>query len=301
MDHTQIEELLGVYALDALDPGTAAEVEVHLEGCVRCALEVAQHHEVAGLLANSGGSAPAGVWTGIADRLGGTSDQAWGRLAARLDPPGADRAADATDAMVATTADTTTADTTPAETTAADEGGAVRDPVVPLGAGTRRRRWAMAGSGLVAGAAAVLALVFGLQVHHLNGQVDALRAGPQLSAAERAALASPSTRRIPLASTASTGGRSTPATIVLTATGTGFLVNDSTGGLSPLPAGRTYQLWGVVGGRAISLGLLGPHPGIVPFSAAGTAPVTGFAVTDEVAGGVVRSANRPVAVGSVRV
>ena len=291
MDHTQIEELLGVYALDALDPGTAAEVEVHLEGCVRCAVEVAQHHEVAGLLANSGGTAPAGVWTGIAEQLGGTSDQAWGRLAARLDPPGAGRAADSTDITVTTTADITTV----------GAGDAARAPVVPLGAGVRRRRWAMAGSGLVAGAAAVLALVFGLQVHHLNGQVDALRAGPQLSAAERAALASPSTRRVPLASTASTGARSTPATIVLTAAGTGFLVNDSTGGLSPLPAGRTYQLWGVVGGRAISLGLLGPHPGIVPFSAAGTAPVTEFAVTDEVAGGVVRSANRPVAVGSLRV
>ena len=291
MDHTQIEELLGVYALDALDPGTAAEVEVHLEGCVRCAVEVAQHHEVSGLLANSGGAAPAGVWTGIAEQLGGTSDQAWGRLAARLDPPGTGRAADSADITVTTTADTTTV----------GAGDAARAPVVPLGAGVRRRRWAMAGSGLVAGAAAVLALVFGLQVHHLNGQVDALRAGPQLSAAERAALASPSTRRIPLASTASTGARSTPATIVLTAAGTGFLVNESTGGLSPLPAGRTYQLWGVVGGRAISLGLLGPHPGIVPFSAAGTAPVTGFAVTDEVAGGVVRSTNRPVAVGSLRV
>ncbi|HVC67043.1 MAG TPA: anti-sigma factor, partial [Acidimicrobiales bacterium] len=252
----------------------------------------AQHHEVAGLLANSGGTAPAGVWTGIAEQLGGTSDQAWGRLAARLDPPGAGRAADSTDITVTTTADITTV----------GAGDAALAPVVPLGAGVRRRRrWAMAGSGLVAGAAAVLALVFGLQVHHLNGQVDALRAAPQLSAAERAALASPSTRRVPLASTASTGARSTPATIVLTAAGTGFLVNDSTGGLSPLPAGRTYQLWGVVGGRAISLGLLGPHPGIVPFSAAGTAPVTEFAVTDEVAGGVVRSANRPVAVGSVRV
>jgi len=287
MDHAEIEELLGVYALDALDPGAAAEVEAHLEGCVRCAVEVAQHHDVAGLLANSGGAAPAGVWTGIAEQLGGTSDQAWGRLAARLDPPGRDRGADSADATVTTTADAGTVGA-----------GA---PVVPLGAGIRRRRWVMAGSGLVAAAAAVLALVFGLQVHHLNGQVDALRAGPQLSAAERAALASPSTRRIPLASTASTGARSTPATVVLTAAGTGFLVNDSSGGLSPLPAGRTYQLWGVVGGRAISLGLLGPRPGIVPFSAAGTVPVTGFAVTDEVAGGVVRSANRPVAVGSVRV
>jgi hypothetical protein len=57
----------------------------------------------------------------------------------------------------------------------------------------------------------------------------------------------------------------------------------------------------VVGDRTISLGLLGPHPDIVPFSVAGSAPVTEFAVTDEVAGGVVTSRNQPVAVGTVRV
>ena len=171
------------------------------------------------------------------------------------------------------------------------------DPATRRGRG----RWVSAGAGLVAAAAAVLALVFGLQVHHLHGQVDALQGGPQLSAAERAALASPSTRKVPLAATGSTGAGSTPATIVLTAAGTGFLVDDSGDGLAPLPGDRTYQLWGVVGGRAISLGLLGPHPGIVPFSVAGSAPVTEFAITDEVAGGVVASANHPIAVGAVRV
>jgi hypothetical protein len=147
----------------------------------------------------------------------------------------------------------------------------------------------------------VLALVFGLQVHHLNGQVNALQSGPQMSAAERAALASPSTREIALASTSQTGERSTPATIVLTAAGTGFVIDHSDDGLAPLPADRTYQLWGVVGDRTISLGLLGPHPGIVPFSVAGSAPVTGFAITDEVAGGVVQSMHSPVAVGAVQV
>ena len=62
-------------------------VEAHLEECVRCAAEVGQHHEVAGLLANSGGAAPADVWDGIAGRLGGTSDESWDRLAARLEVP----------------------------------------------------------------------------------------------------------------------------------------------------------------------------------------------------------------------
>lgn len=276
LSHTEIEELLGAYALDAVEPETAAVIEAHLDGCVRCSIEVGQHHEVTGLLANSGGTAPADLWGGIAVQLAGTSDQSWDRLAARLDVPGEDRALDA---------------------------ASVPAPVVPIESGRRRARVAASGAGLVAAAAAVLALVLGLQVHHLNGQVNALQAGPQLSAAERAALASPTTRRIPLAGTSSTGAGHTPATIVLTAAGTGFVIDDAAegDGLAPLPADRTYQLWAVMGDRTISLGLLGPNPGIVPFSVAGSAPVTEFAITDEVTGGVVTSHNQPVAVGALRV
>ena len=273
LSHEEIEELLGAYALDAVEPDVAAVIEAHLEGCMRCAVEVAQHHEVAGLLANAGGAPPASLWDGIAAQLDGTSDQSWDRLAARLDEPGADRDVAATE---------------PAAT------------VIPI-EGSRRRQWGSVGAGLVAAAAAVLALVFGLQVHHLNGQVNALQSGPQLSAAERAALASPSSRKVALDSTSTTGERSTPATIVLTAAGTGFVIDHSADGLAPLPADRTYQLWGVVGNRTISLGLLGPRPGIVPFSVAGSAPVSEFAITDEVAGGVVQSKNSPVAVGVTRV
>ena len=158
-----------------------------------------------------------------------------------------------------------------------------------------------AGAGLVAAAAVVIALVLGLQVHHLHGQVNALQATPNLSSAERAAIAAPGTTRVPLSAPGADSQGSTPATIVLTAAGTGFVINDSGDGLAALPADRTYQLWGVVGDRTISRGLLGPLPDIVPFSVAGSAPVTEFAVTDEVAGGVVTSRNQPVAVGTVRV
>ena len=84
--HEEIQELLGVYALDAVDPETAAMVERHLGECVRCSIEVAQHHEVAGLLANSGGASPAGLWSGIASRLDGSAPPSWERLAKRLGP-----------------------------------------------------------------------------------------------------------------------------------------------------------------------------------------------------------------------
>jgi len=270
LSHAEIEELLGAYALDAVDPGTAAVVEEHLDGCVRCAAEVAQHHEVAGLMANSGGAPPTALWDGIAGRLGGTSDDSWDRLAARLDVP---------------------------DDGAARGGG----DVVPLDQSRRRSRRVTAGAGLVAAAAAAVALTLGVQVDHLHSQVSALQAAPQLSGAERAALAARGTERITLTDPSRPGAHATPATIVLTASGTGFVVNDRGDGLAPLASDRTYQLWGVVGSRTISLGLLGTHPGIVPFSVAGSPGVTTFAITDEVAGGVVKSANQPVAVGTVQV
>jgi len=169
-----------------------------------------------------------------------------------------------------------------------------------MGARSLSRRYRF-GAGLAAAAAAVIALTLGVQVNHLHHQVSALQASPQLSAAERAALAAPGTRRIPLVGPTRTGPGATPATIVLTAAGTGFVIDDRNGGLAALPSDRTYQLWGVVGSKTISLGLLGPRPGIVPFSVAGSPGVSAFAITDEVAGGVVTSANQPVAVGTVQV
>ena len=291
LSHTEIEELLGAYALDAVEPETAAIIEAHLEGCVRCAAEVDQHHEVAGLLANSGGVPPVDLWDGIAGRLGGTSDESWDRLAARLEVPTS--RAPGTGQAAGRSGD---------ERTATPASGPVRAAaVVPIDAARRRSRLVAAGAGLVAAAAVVIALVLGLQVHHLHGQVNALQAMPNLSSAERAAIAAPGTARVPLSIPGVAGQGSTPATIVLTAAGTGFVINDAADGLAPLPADRTYQLWGVVGSKAISLGLLGSRPGIVPFSVAGSHGVSAFAITDEVAGGVVTSTNHPVAEGKVQV
>lgn len=286
LSHTEIEEFLGAYALDAVDRETADIIEAHLDGCVRCAAEVSQHHEVAGLLANSGGVPPAELWEGIAGRLGGTSEESWDRLAARLDVP-ADRPSDGA----------VPGERVPQPHRAVASGG----DVVPIGTARRRSRLVAAGAGLVAAAAAVIALVLGLQVHHLNGQVNALQATQNLSTAERAAIAAPNTTRVVMSAPGATGQGSTPATIVLTAAGTGFVINDAGDGLAPLPSDRTYQLWGVVGSKVISLGLLGSRPGIVPFSVAGSHGVSAFAITDEVAGGVVASANQPVAEGKVQV
>lgn len=67
--HDEIAELLGVYALDAVDDDERALVEQHLGGCPRCAAEVADHREVAAMLAHTGAPAPDGVWTRILSEL----------------------------------------------------------------------------------------------------------------------------------------------------------------------------------------------------------------------------------------
>lgn len=71
MTHTEIEELLGAYALDAVTPEEADEVERHLQECPRCRAEVEAHRETASSLAHLGADAPEGVWERIAERLDG--------------------------------------------------------------------------------------------------------------------------------------------------------------------------------------------------------------------------------------
>lgn len=69
LKHHEIEELLGVYALDAVSAEEADLVEAHLRECPRCRAEVADHREVAASLAHVGSTAPPGVWSRIAGSL----------------------------------------------------------------------------------------------------------------------------------------------------------------------------------------------------------------------------------------
>lgn len=69
MSHEEIEELLGAYALDAVEPAEAGLIEAHLAECPRCRAELKQHREVAALLGNAGAEAPPDLWDRIASHL----------------------------------------------------------------------------------------------------------------------------------------------------------------------------------------------------------------------------------------
>ena len=71
LNHQEIEELLGAYALDAVDPDEVAAVERHLVDCPRCRAAVDAARELAGSLgtaaaAADGDVAPPELWGGIA-------------------------------------------------------------------------------------------------------------------------------------------------------------------------------------------------------------------------------------------
>jgi hypothetical protein len=72
LNHEDIQQLLGAYAIDAVDGDEREAVELHLMECPRCRAEVAEHREAAAFLAHTGVNAPAGLW----DRIVGTLEEA---------------------------------------------------------------------------------------------------------------------------------------------------------------------------------------------------------------------------------
>lgn len=69
MSHDEIQELLGAYALDAVDPDERIEIDDHLRDCARCRAEVAEHRGTAAFLAHTGADAPEALWDRIASSI----------------------------------------------------------------------------------------------------------------------------------------------------------------------------------------------------------------------------------------
>lgn len=67
--HDELQSLLGAYALDAVDPEEAAELERHVAQCPRCRAELSHHLAAAPLLGGAGGEAPAGVWEKVVETI----------------------------------------------------------------------------------------------------------------------------------------------------------------------------------------------------------------------------------------
>jgi anti-sigma-K factor RskA len=146
----------------------------------------------------------------------------------------------------------------------------------------------------IAAAAVVVAAVLGVNLIRADHQVTQLRSAVGTSArtAVAAALDTSGHRVVNLES----ADHRRLAQFVLVPNGQGYLVTST---LPRLPSTATYQLWGVVGGRSISLGLLGTSPDQATFTWAEAHKPTVLAITVEPAGGSVRPSAHMVATGTV--
>jgi len=151
------------------------------------------------------------------------------------------------------------------------------------------RRWSRLGA-IISVAAVAVSLVLGLRVVDLQNQVDA---DPTLEDLASSAMNDPNALIVDLV--AQEGYEGASARIVVDDDGLGYVVSDT---LEALESSRTYQLWAIVadGGesRVISAGVLGPDPGISQFQT--QAALAGFAITEEIAGGVAVSESPAVVV-----
>ncbi len=186
LDHQGIKELLAAHALDAVDPEEAAAIEAHVATCARCSSELAGFREAIGLVANSGGDAPARLWETISARIGRPPATAGQPAPRRLSVSSA----------AASTAKS-----------------GVRSP--------RLRPWALA-----AAAALVVIAALGVQLGRLDHQVSQLQAvsGQQgITQAAESALENPQARRVTLDAAHSSGPALVQ--IAILPSGAGFFVN----------------------------------------------------------------------------
>lgn len=185
--HDEISELLGVYALDAVDDEEREAVERHLATCPRCAAEVSEHREVAATMAYTGAPAPEGLWTKIAESL---------------------------------------EESPPAMNLALTPSAAPEDaPVVDLSARRERRNWLPMGA--VAAALVVVALIAGVLIGNATGSDgQPAQQGSDLALEDvaRRVMNDPDAARVTLESPE---GETMSATAAVDPDGSGYLVGSS--------------------------------------------------------------------------
>jgi anti-sigma factor RsiW len=263
MTHDETEALLGAYALDATSEDEREQVEAHLAGCPRCQAELAAHREMVAMMATGFSSeVPEQVW----EKVAASTFSGVARQQATVPPP---RLGQLTERRA------------PA--------GRARLAVLA----SRLRALALALGTAAAAAAIALASLFGVQVGQLHSQVHRLEQQVTSASLATAAALAAAGPHATVTLTASDGTRA--ATVIVTPKGYGYWISSR---LADLPASETYQLWGLVRGKPVSLGLLGPEPRQASLFRleAGTAKLM---VTAEPSGGVPLPTTAVLAVGTV--
>jgi anti-sigma-K factor RskA len=142
---------------------------------------------------------------------------------------------------------------------------------------------------VLAAAAAVIVVALGIQVGRIETR-KATQTATLQALAYRVADADPNAKHLTLSS--ADGVHTVRAVII--ADGTTYLGPSN---LDKLPSDETYQMWGVVNGARVSLGVIGADASFHAFTTPTVANV--LAMTVESRGGVVSSTNTPVVSGVV--
>jgi anti-sigma-K factor RskA len=259
MSHDEASDLLGAYALDAVDGEEFTELEAHLETCPRCRAELDSLRDVAAAMGNSVEPPPEGLWSQIAVRLP--------ELQGDREPP-------------------------PMPRLVGEGDSPFRSPAPQVGS-TPRRRITFTTVGAIAVAAAAVAIVLGIGLVRADNKVSNLQSAQAApSAAVTAALTAPGHQVITL----DAGTHRQQAQVVVLPSGQGYLVSST---LPALHRGRTYQLWAIEGNQPISLGLLGGSPTHAAFTMAGSTRPSRLSITAEPPGGSVSPTGPIVATGTV--
>jgi anti-sigma-K factor RskA len=164
--------------------------------------------------------------------------------------------------------------------------------VVAIDSARLRRRRTVFGAIGFAAAASIVALAIGFAgaQNHVNNLQTALRFANR-SAVQRA-LAAPGHQIVNLTSASNTQ----LAEFVMLPNGTGYLVSSS---MPTLASNETYQLWGLVKGSPVSIGVMGAKPGHVTFTMDSSPLPSELAVTVQQAGGSLTPSKNFVASGPI--
>jgi hypothetical protein len=307
MSDAQLDELLGAYALDAVDDDERREIEAYLSANPRARAEVDSHRRVAAMLAVGDQAAPKDLWNRIASAL------PLNAVPLRLAPVDEFNTTVHTDLVdegpidhsddpmigswrrptVVAAADLPSQHSLPGEHVVA--------PVIPL----RRRSWRTPAA--LAAAAACVAGMFVVnarqsnridrldselavavsesdqrtnEVSTLRRELEAARSQSDLRQVAIDKMTSQNTRKVMLEAADPSAPAGARVEVAIDET-TGYLQAID---LPALPDGKVYQLWGVIDEQVISLGVLGPQPRLATFTATG--PLTQLVLTVEDGAGV---------------
>lgn len=257
----EFTDLLGAYALDAVDAEERRTIATHLLNCHWCNTEVFEHREIAALLAQNGADAPEGVWDLIAAELSPPAPP----MRLTVSPP---------------------VSPVPAAASAPVPAAGVTAPENVITLAERRSVRTRTMLAALSVAALLLAVVGFVAVDQRNSAEN------WRERAVNVTTPGPGDLTVELEGEGSNAG----GQAVVNPDGRGYLVSHD---LPDPGRDRLYQLWGQVDNVVLSLGTFDGDTDVVNFQVDPNRleGVQAFAVTAEVSPGVLSSQNKPVLIG----